>query len=849
VPSNTQSYALDEIIVVFNGAANDKTEILRNGINEIASITEGAAVEVFSTLRNGNALALVSLPTVVSVEDALLVAANNPDVLLAYPNYYGTYDADTTINDPYGSWQLSTISALDAWDLKKTDGAVTIAILDTGTNMDHPDLSSNILYNEAYDAVHEQPLAQSVAEGNIGNGGDSGIHGTFVAGLAAAEANNAIGIAGTSYNANILPVSMGPSASITHAIQGCDEILRLSNVHPELNIRVVNMSFSFNLGNSAGQIFAQNPELFPMYDKIVELNEAGILVVAAAGNDGYDQQYFAPGTAHNYFMSPSDFPEVLSVTSIDSNNVVAYTSSHNEFKNIAAPGVSVWSSYAEAPTSTVQMSGTSCAAPMVSGIAALLFAADTTLTPAEVKAILESTATDLGETGFDYYYGWGKINALAAVQATIDQVYTAAAVIEIAAADHYCLALKDDGTVWAWGDNRFGQLGDGTLTDRYNPVQVSALFDMTAIAAASHCSVGLKADGTVWTWGSNANGMLGNGTLSNYAISDPTQVSGLTNMTTITASINHAAAIKDDGTVWAWGLNNKGQLGDGTQTNRHTPVQVIGLTDVVAVAVGDDYSIALKSNGTVWGWGCNELGQLGCGGIYNQAAPVQVYDLFSVVSISAGYSYAAALRADGSVWSWGDNSAGQIGDGTTTTRRIPVRSSIYNDVIKIEVGDYHTCVIRADGTVWAWGLNTLGTLGDGTAINKSAPVQMLGVTDAVSISASFFQTIVLTGSNEIMACGYNMCGALGNGNNISSLVPISVIWIQGQTLESIDGQSQLSSVYEALNKGTAVANRYDSSIIVPALKARQESCYHVSDGSILRIEYDIESTGFVRRNP
>jgi alpha-tubulin suppressor-like RCC1 family protein len=186
----------------------------------------------------------------------------------------------------------------------------------------------------------------------------------------------------------------------------------------------------------------------------------------------------------------------------------------------------------------------------------------------------------------------------------------------------FSMALKQDGTVWAWGDNYYGQLGDGTTTGRTTPTQVAGLLGATAIVTGHHHALALKQDGTVWAWGYNYAGQLGDGT--SFTRITPVQVSGLSGITGIEADITHSLALKQDGTVWAWGDNYVGQLGDGTTIQRTSPVQVPGFSGAVSVQAGGGHSLALKQDGTVWTWGFNQNGQLGDGTLTNRYSPVLV---------------------------------------------------------------------------------------------------------------------------------------------------------------------------------------------------------------------------------
>ena len=212
--------------------------------------------------------------------------------------------------------------------------------------------------------------------------------------------------------------------------------------------------------------------------------------------------------------------------------------------------------------------------------------------------------------------------------------------------------------------------GDGTTTDRYLPVQVIGLSGVTEIAAGGHHSLALKSDGTVWAWGNNLSGQLGIGSTTDSPV--PVQISEFSGVTAIIGGGFHSLALKSDGSVWAWGYNNYGELGDGTSTNRYTPVQVPGLTGIQSIAAGGHHSLAVKNDGTVWAWGNNGNGRLGDGTTIDRNSPVQVNGLTNVISIAAGGCHSLALKSDGTVWSWGYNNYGQLGDGTNTDRSSPV---------------------------------------------------------------------------------------------------------------------------------------------------------------------------------
>jgi len=351
----------------------------------------------------------------------------------------------------------------------------------------------------------------------------------------------------------------------------------------------------------------------------------------------------------------------------------------------------------------------------------------------------------------------------------------------IAADVWHTVVLKSDGSVWAWGANSSGQLGDGSTTSQSSPVQVAGLSEVTAIAAGSGHTVALKSDGSVWAWGYNYYGQLGDGSRTEWGegISYPVQVAGLSGVTAIATGYTHTVALKSDGSVWAWGFNGVGQLGDGSTTGKSTPVQVVGLSDVAAIAAGDDHTVALKSDGSVWAWGHNEYGQLGDGSTTNQYSPVQVAGLSDVAAISAGRGHTVALKSDGSVWAWGYNYYGQLGDGSTTGARewisTPVQAAGLSDVVAIAAGYYHTVALKSDDSVWVWGANFSGQLGDGSTIYRLSPMQVAGISGVTAIAAGHAHTVVLKSDGSVWAWGRNIDGQLGDGSttNQSSSVQVA----------------------------------------------------------------------------
>jgi len=331
----------------------------------------------------------------------------------------------------------------------------------------------------------------------------------------------------------------------------------------------------------------------------------------------------------------------------------------------------------------------------------------------------------------------------------------------VAAGNAHSAALKNDGTVWTWGNNYRGILGDGTTETRFAPVQVKKgdsystdgyLHDVVNIALGEGFSVALKDDGTVWTWGNDSHGTLGLGGLPhNYQVS-PVQVSKgnsssmddyLHDIVDISAGLNHVVALKSDGTVWTWGSNNQGQLGINVPNNiiKTAPVQVVGgllsdddyLYDVVAISAGSDHTLALKKDGTVWAWGKNDCGQLGWGRISQKVfAPVQVIErngvpLTGVCAVAAGGDHSVAVKTDGTVWVWGDVRSGLLGNaqaGDNIRAPYPVQVPQLSNMVAVTAGAYHNVACQSGDTLWAWGDNRYRQIGNGTTENALTPVQV-----------------------------------------------------------------------------------------------------------------------------
>jgi alpha-tubulin suppressor-like RCC1 family protein len=317
--------------------------------------------------------------------------------------------------------------------------------------------------------------------------------------------------------------------------------------------------------------------------------------------------------------------------------------------------------------------------------------------------------------------------------------------------------------------------GDGVLDDEeVERVQYACHEIVASISAGARHSCALKTDGTVWCWGGNHFGQLGDGSWLDKVT--PVQVTGLTDVASISAGVFSTCAVKTDSTVWCWGKNDFGQLGDGAQENQNTPGQVGSFLDAAFVATGRDHTCAMKTDGAVWCWGRNEDGQLGDGTWIDKLDPVQVTGLSDIASISSGDHHSCVLKTNGTAWCWGNNELGQLGDGTLSGKNTPVQVTGLSDAIVFSAGGHHNCAVKTDGSIWCWGQNGLGQLAQGETAHETCfhvsplgedcspiPVQVEDLSDAAFISGGGNHTCMVNTNGTVWCWGYSRSGQMGDG--------------------------------------------------------------------------------------
>ena len=329
-----------------------------------------------------------------------------------------------------------------------------------------------------------------------------------------------------------------------------------------------------------------------------------------------------------------------------------------------------------------------------------------------------------------------------------------------------------------FGLNNFGQIGDGTngqYTNRSTPTQIQGGHeDVIAVSCGGYHTAILKSDGTVYTFGAGTYGQLGNGYyvgISSYTDSNTpvllVDINGdrVKDIIAVSCGENHTIILKSNGTVYTFGYNSNGQLGDGTTTNKNTLTQIQGHEDIIAVSCGGRHTAILKSDGTVYTFGRNDYGQLGLGNTTQKTTPTQIQGHEDVIAVSCGAWHTAILKSDGTVYTFGRNDYGQLGDGTTTNKTTPTQIQNHSDVIAVSCGGYHTAILKSDGTVYTFGNNAYGQLGLGNTTQKTTPTKIddVNATDIIAVSCGGYHTAIIQLDGTIYTFGRNFFYQLGDG--------------------------------------------------------------------------------------
>jgi alpha-tubulin suppressor-like RCC1 family protein len=346
----------------------------------------------------------------------------------------------------------------------------------------------------------------------------------------------------------------------------------------------------------------------------------------------------------------------------------------------------------------------------------------------------------------------------------------------IATGEAHTCSLRASGVVRCWGENSSGAVGDGTVTDRTVPTAVSGLSDAKAIAAGGGTSCAILGDGTVRCWGSDSDGQLGNGApLTNS--STPVTVTGLTSVVQLDVGSNHVCAVTAAGSLYCWGDNSDGQLGNGGFVDASTPVLIGSGINAIQVVAGFDHTCMLLVDGTVKCWGDNTVGQLGIGSFSAGTPSIPasaIAGLTDVTALTAGFSHTCAShRADG-LSCWGENGSGQLGDGTTTDRNVPTGTvGVQGQEAAMSGGGSHTCNVQFT-FAYCWGSDAMGELGNGADPSSTSPDQIVTLTTAVAIAAGGNHSCALLYDGTEKCWGLNSSGQVGDGTITNRTSPVTV---------------------------------------------------------------------------
>jgi alpha-tubulin suppressor-like RCC1 family protein len=297
--------------------------------------------------------------------------------------------------------------------------------------------------------------------------------------------------------------------------------------------------------------------------------------------------------------------------------------------------------------------------------------------------------------------------------------------------------------------------------------------DWTQVSAGIGHTLALKSDYTLWAWGDNTYGQLGNGTHVNRSF--PVQISSDVGWTSVCAGAEFSLALRQDGTLWAWGRNNYGQLGDGTNIDRNTPVQVGTDNTWAKVAAGYGHCLAVKNDHTLWAWGLNSSGQLGDSTFIDKNYPIQIGASSNWSLVAAGYGHSLAIKNDRTLWSWGLNNHGQLGDGTYVVSNVPAQMDSENSWVAVAAGYAHNLALRNDASLWAWGDNSYGQLGDGSDDDSNTPVRIGDSDDTwTAVAATHKHSLAIKNDGDLWAWGRNYTGQLGDGTIVDKTTPVQV---------------------------------------------------------------------------
>lgn len=321
---------------------------------------------------------------------------------------------------------------------------------------------------------------------------------------------------------------------------------------------------------------------------------------------------------------------------------------------------------------------------------------------------------------------------------------------------YHIVALKSDGTLWAWGDNFYYQLGDGGNSDSYSPKQIGQNNDWIMVTAGRTLNYAIKRDGTLWAWGQQSIGGTYAGNGHEDILKVPTQIQRDNDWIDVSTASNHTLALKKDGTLYAWGLNNNGQIGNGTLVNQSVPIAIAPTMRFRKIKAGDEFSIAIATDGTLWAWGSNLYGNLANGTFTNLGpnTPAQIGTLNNWTTLAAAWGFVLALNNDGTLTSWGKNNEGQLGIGNSTNMANVQTISLSEKINKIDAMDHGSIAVSDAGVLYVWG-----------DTHDKSPTRVASTYRFIEATVGYHFNAAISNEGILYTWGTNRDGVLGQGNN------------------------------------------------------------------------------------
>ena len=593
---------------------------------------------------------------------------------------------------------------------------VVVAVIDSGIDTSH-----EAFVGYLHSAAPATPTSDT-----------SRIHGTHISGVIADVAKQ------TGADIKILPIRVFGDEGVGAYTS---DIIAAIYYSASFNAEVINCSFSSAAYNQA------------LYESIAG---CGATVVCAVGNNRRDSD------SEPSFPSCYVLPNVISVSSVNADGSHSFYSGYGcNSIDLAALGRDVYSALPGNKYGT--MSGTSVSCAYVSGVAAAVLSQEY-MEPWELGARLIYTADRLsnlrnkvkdgrrinlsnalsGQPGVTLTLNPADDYDVHGRQRTDEEnwrLFSSSVTMQVAAGESHSLVLNSDGSLWAFGDNSYCQLGDGTTVSSAVPIPVVGISGVVSISAGYYHNLAITSDGTTWSWGDNTYGQLGNGGVASTV---PMPVPGTAGATEADAGAYHSLIIDDTGALWGWGDSIYDQLGN-VGTCLFTPEEMTGISDAAHISAGERYSVAMTIDEKIWIWG------------YRIDGPAEIPELEGA-AIEAGYQELMAIGPDGTVYEW---------EADTGSGPLPLISNIQvnglSDIIAVSAGGAYGLALKDDATVWEW----KGAQGYGVS-------QVTGLANVADFSAGWNHCLFATSDGSIWSMGDNTCGQLGDGTTTSSAIPILV---------------------------------------------------------------------------